>query len=328
MLWDFSIGRTLWIVLRTWPFVVFRIIVYTAITATYILATGTGAGVGYGVGHIWSDPSGPVGFAFWGGVIGFTLTSIVVYWIREYILYILKAGHIAVMVHLIDRRPIPGGAGQIAYARQVVTARFGEANVLFLVDQLIKGVLRIIAGIMSSIANLLPIPGLSTLVGMVNAVIRMSVTHVDEIILGYNIRRDSDTPFETARQGLVLYAQNGRGMLKNAVWLTIFTWVIALLVFLTTLAPAAAVLYYIPGEMAGWGFVLAIVFTWAFSASLVEPFCIAALMQVYFVRIEGQVPDPEWDRRLQEASSSFRDLKDRAVRQVTDPAVWGRATGL
>ena len=51
-MWDFEIGRTLGIVIRTWPFVVFRMIVYFGITLAYICATGTGAGVGYGVGHI------------------------------------------------------------------------------------------------------------------------------------------------------------------------------------------------------------------------------------------------------------------------------------
>ena len=61
----------------------------------------------------------------------------------------------------------------------------------------------------------------------------------------------------------------------------------------------------------GW-FVLALVFAWAIKAALVEPFCIAALMEVYFRTIEGQAPDPEWDRRLAEAARQFRELKDRA----------------
>jgi hypothetical protein len=311
-MWDFEIGRTLGIVVRTWPFVLFRMIVYFGITIAYIAATGMGAGVGYGTGHILGDGGGPITFALWGGIIGFGLVSAAVYWIREYILYIVKAGHIAVMVHLIDGREVPGGQSQIAYARQVVTQRFAEANILFVLDQLIKGVLRAITGLLGGIAAFVAIPGLSGLVKFFNAVIRMSLTYVDEIILGYNIRADSAAPFDTARQGVVLYAQNGKTMLKNALWLSIFMWVLALIVFLTTLAPAAAVLYAMPGELAGWGFVLAIVFTWAFSAAFIEPFCIAALMQVYFRAIEGQTPDPDWDRRLSETSKQFRELKDKA----------------
>ncbi|PTE09540.1 hypothetical protein [Mesorhizobium helmanticense] len=312
-MWDFQIGRSVSIMMRTWPFIVFRMIVYFGITLTYIVATGTGAGVGYGVGHVSTDPDGPLSFALWGGVVGFGVVSIAVYWIREYILYIVKAGHIAVMVHLIDGQPVPGGRGQIAYAREVVKERFAEANVLFVLDQLVKGAIRAITGLIGGIAAFLPIPGLGGLVSSINTVIRLSLTYVDEVILGYNIRTNSASPFETARQGVVLYAQNGKTMVKNAIWLAVIMWGISFVIFLLMLAPAGAILWFMPGQLGGWAFVLAIVFAWAFKAAFIEPFAIACLMQVYFRTIEGQVPDPDWDRRLAEASLKFRKLKDEAL---------------
>jgi len=302
-MWDFSIGRSVSIMIRTWPFIVFRMIVYFGITLAYIMATGTGASVGYGVGHISTDPDGPLSFALWGGVVGFGVVSIAVYWIREYILYIVKAGHIAVMVHLIDGQDVPGGQDQISYARAVVTERFAEANVLFVIDQLVKGAIRAITGLIGGIAAFLPIPGLSGLVSFINTVIRLSLTYVDEIILGYNIRINSTSPFETARQGVVLYAQNGRIMVKNAVWLAVIMWGVSFVIFLLMLAPAAAIMWFIPGQLGGWAFVLAILLAWAFKAAFIEPFAIACLMQVYFKTIEGQVPNAEWDQGLAEAWS-------------------------
>lgn len=321
-MWDFSIARSVSIMMRTWPFIVFRMIVYFGITLAYIMATGTGASVGYGVGHIATDPDGPVSFALWGGVVGFGVVSIAVYWIREYILYVLKAGHIAVMVHLIDGHDVPDGQNQIAYAKEVVTQRFAEANILFVVDQLVKGAIRAITGLIGGIAAFLPIPGLSGLVSFINTVIRISLTYVDEIILGYNIRINSNSPFETARQGVVLYAQNGKHMVKNAVWLAVIMWGVSFVIFLLMLAPAAAILWVMPGELAGWAFVLAIVFAWAFKAAFIEPFAIASLMQVYFEAIEGQVPNPEWDTRLAEASSKFRELRDKALGSFGGGSRW------
>ena len=321
-MWDFSIARSVSIMMRTWPFIVFRMIVYFGITLAYIMATGTGASVGYGVGHIATDPDGPVSFALWGGVVGFGVVSIAVYWIREYILYVLKAGHIAVMVHLIDGHDVPDGQNQIAYAKEVVTQRFAEANILFVVDQLVKGAIRAITGLIGGVAAFLPIPGLSGLVSFVNTVIRISLTYVDEIILGYNIRINSNSPFETARQGVVLYAQNGKHMVKNAVWLAVIMWGVSFVIFLLMLAPAAAILWVMPGELAGWAFVLAIVFAWAFKAAFIEPFAIASLMQVYFEAIEGQVPNPEWDTRLAEASSKFRELRDKALGSFGGGSRW------
>jgi uncharacterized membrane protein len=312
-MWDFDIGRSVSIMIRTWPFIVFRMIVYFGITLAYIVATGSGASVGYGVGHISTDPDGPLSFALWGGIVGIGVVSIALFWVREYILYVVKAGHIAVMVHLIDGRDIPNGQDQIAYAKDVVKERFAEANILFVVDQLVKGAIRAITGLIGGIAAFLPIPGLGGLVSFINTVIRLSLTYVDEIILGYNIRINSSTPFETARQGVVLYAQNGKTMVKNAVWLAVIMWGVSFVIFLLMLAPAAAIMWFIPGQLGGWAFVLAILLAWAFKAAFIEPFAIACLMQVYFKTIEGQVPNAEWDQRLAEASSKFRELRDKAL---------------
>ncbi|CAN7354483.1 hypothetical protein [Mesorhizobium caraganae] len=312
-MWDFDIGRSVSIMIRTWPFIVFRMIVYFGITLAYIVATGSGASVGYGVGHISTDPDGPLSFALWGGIVGIGVVSIAIYWIREYILYVVKAGHIAVMVHLIDGRDVPNGQDQIAYAKDVVEERFAEANILFVLDQLVKGAIRAITGLIGGIAAFLPIPGLGGLVAFINTVIRLSLTYVDEIILGYNIRINSSSPFETARQGVVLYAQNGKTMVKNAVWLAVIMWGVSFVIFLLMLAPAAAIMWFIPGQLGGWAFVLAILLAWAFKAAFIEPFAIACLMQVYFKTIEGQVPNAEWDQRLAEASSKFRELRDKAL---------------
>ncbi len=315
-MWDFSISRTLGLMVRTLPFILLRMAVYFCITLAYLLVSGFGAGVGWGVGNIFADPGAEAGFAFWGGLIGFGSVTLILYWIREYILYLVKAGHIAVMVLLIDGKDVPAGQSQLRFAREIVTERFAEANVLFVVDQLVKGAIAAITGLIGGIAAFLPIPGLQGLVRFANTIIRLSLTYVDEIILGYNIRIDSDAPFETARRGVVLYAQNGKTMIRNAVWLAIFMWILSFVIFLFMIAPAAALLYAVTGQVAGWAFLLAIVFAWAVKAALLEPFAIAALMEVYFRTIEGQQPDAEWDRRLTDASKAFRELKDKAMNSL------------
>ena len=315
-MWDFDISRTLGLMVKTLPFILLRMAVYFSITLAYLLVSGFGAGVGWGVGNIFADPGAEAGFALWGGLIGFGAVTLILYWIREYILYLVKAGHIAVMVLLIDGKDVPNGQSQLRFAREIVTERFTEANVLFVVDQLVKGAIAAITGLIGGIAAFLPIPGLQGLVRFVNTIIRLSLTYVDEIILGYNIRIDSDAPFETARRGVVLYAQNGKTMIRNAVWLAVFMWILSFVIFLFMIAPAAALLYTVTGQVAGWAFLLAIVFAWAIKAALLEPFAIAALMTVYFKTIEGQQPDAEWDRRLSDASKAFRELKDKAMESL------------
>lgn len=312
-MWDFSIGQALGLMLRTMPFIVFRIIVYAGIAVAYVLVTGVGAGVGWGIGAFGDDEFRGAAI-FWGGAIGFGLTAGVLYFLREYILYIVKAGHIAVLVELIDGRPIPNGREQISYAAEAVKSRFVETSVLFAIDQLVKGVLGAIVGIVQGIASLLPIPGLQNIVGVIRAFLRIAIGFVDEVILAYAIRTNSSNPWASAQTALVLYGQNYQVMLKNAAWLTLITYGLALVVFLVMLAPAAAVVYLIPGGWSAGGFVFALIFAWAVKAALIEPFAIACMMQVFFRTIVGQSPDPAWDQRLSDASRKFGELKDKAAR--------------
>ena len=311
-MWDFSIGRTLGLMGQTLPFIVFRIIVYFGIAVAYVLVTGVGVGLGWGVGAFGS-PDFRAGSMAWGGIIGFVLTAGTIYFLREYILYMVKAGHIAVLVELLDGHGVPQGQGQITYAQEMVRAHFAETNVLFGVDLLVRGVLAAILGLIQGIASFLPIPGLQNVVALIRAFLRVAVGLMDEVVLGYLFRTKTTNPWQGAQTALVLYAQNYKVMLKNAAWLTVIMYVLSFVVFLIMLAPAAALVWFIPNAWGAGGFVFAILFAWAVKAALIEPFAIAAMMEVYFRVIEGQTPDPAWDERIGQVSRKFRDLKEKAA---------------
>ena len=311
-MWDFSIGRTLGLMGQTLPFLVFRTIVYFGIAVAFVLVTGVGVGVGWGIGAFGGEDF-RAGSMFWGGLIGFGVTAGAIFFLREYILYIVKAGHIAVLVELLEGGTIPQGRGQIAYASEIVRQRFAETNVLFGIDLLVKGVLNAILGLIQGITSFLPIPGLSNIVGLVRAFLKVAIGLMDEVVLGYLMRTRSTNPWQGAQTALVLYAQNYKVMLKNAAWLTVIMYGLSFVVFLVMLAPAAALVWFIPNAWGAGGFVFALIFAWAVKAALIEPFAIAAMMDVYFRVIEGQTPDPAWDERIGQVSKKFRELKDKAA---------------
>jgi hypothetical protein len=311
-MWDFSVGRSFALMGKTMPFILFRLVVYVGIAVAYLLATGIGAGTGFGVGSIWGS-DGQASGAIWGGIFGFGVTAAVLYFLREYILYVVKAGHIAVLVELIDGRDVPDGQGQISYATAVVKSRFAETSVLFAIDQLVKGVLRAVIGLAQGLAALLPIPGLQQIVGLVRAFLQIAVGFVDEVILAYAIRTNATSPWQSAQTALVLYAQNYKAMLKNAAWLVVITYGLALLVFIVMLSPAAAIVAIFQNGWGAAGIVFAIVFAWAVKAALIEPFAICCMMQAYFKVTEGQTPDPEWDAKLTSVSRKFKEIKDKAM---------------
>ena len=314
-MWDFSISRSLGLMVKTLPFIVFRLIVYFGIAVAYVLVTGVGAGIGWGVGAFGS-PDFHAATTFWGGAIGFAVTAGVLYFLREYILYIVKAGHLAVLVELLDGGDIPDGRGQIDYATAKVKERFAETNVLFAVHQVVKGVLGAITGLIQGVASFLPIPGLEQFVGLVKVFLRIAVGMIDQVILAYAFKTKATNPWASAQTAVVLYAQNYKVMLKNAAWLTIITYGVSFLVFLVMLVPAGLVVYLIPGGWSAGGFIFAIVFAWAVKAALIEPFTIACMMQVYFQTIQGQQPDPEWDARITTVSRKFAEMKQKAIAWV------------
>jgi len=311
-MWDFSIGRTLGLMGQTLPFLLFRVAVYFGIAVAFVLVTGVGAGVGWGIGAF-GDADFRAGSTAWGGIIGFGLIAGTLFFLREYVLYMVKAGHIAVLVELIDGRGVPQGQSQIGYATGLVRERFVESNVLFAVDRIVNAVLAGILGLLQGLTAVLPIPGLQNIVGIVRAFLRIAVGLMDEVILGYLFRTRAPNPWAGSETALVLYAQNYKVLLRNAAWLTIITYVLAFVVFLIMLAPAAALVWIIPNAWGAGGFVFAILFAWAVKAALLEPFAIAAMMEVYFRVIEGQMPDPVWNDRIGQVSRKFRELKDRAA---------------
>lgn len=311
-MWNFSIARSLGLMIRTAPFILFRVVVYFGVTVALILLTGAGAGIGYGVGYFGGDDFQATS-TFWGGAAGFGLTGGILFFLRDYFLYLVKAGHIAVMVEYLDGRPVPLGLGQIAFARSVVTGRFGQASALFALDQLVKGVINLITGLVEGLMSILPIPGLDRVMGLMRAYLRVAVGLVDEVVLAHAIRTRSENAWEAAHDGLVLYAQNARPILVNAAWLTLISWILAALVFVLMLAPAGAVVWLLPGDSSAGLFVFAVVFAWAVKAAVIEPFTLACMLQVFFRVTEGQEPLPEWRGRLTQVSDKFRQLGERAV---------------
>lgn len=311
-MWDFSVARGLDLMFKTAPFVLFRAAVYFAVAAAYVIVTAAGAGIGYGIGAF-GDADFQASSAIWGGGLGFALTAGVLYFLREYILYVVKAGHIAVMVELLDGRPLPEGMGQIGYAKSVVAQRFGQTSVLFGIDQLVKGVVNAVTGLLQGLATLLPIPGVDQLMAALRAYLKLAAGLIDEVILAHAIRTRSDNPYASAQEALVLYGQNAKPMLINAAWLTLFVYGLSLLIFLLMLAPAAALVYLLPGAWSAGGLVFALLFAWAIKAALIEPFAIACLLQAFFKITEGQQPDPEWEQRISGASNRFQELGQRAA---------------
>ena len=306
---DFRTREIFSLLLRTLPFLLLRLAVYLGITIAYVLAVGVGSGIGLVVGKVGGGGGAGAG---WGAFAGFVIVTGLLYWAREYLLYLVKAGHIAVLVELMDGRAIPDGKGQIDFASNIVKQHFATSSMLFGLNQLIRGILRAFNRLTVSIAQWLPIPGLDVLVKLVDAVINTSLSHLDQVILAQILRARATNPWATARDSVVLYAQNYKGVLKNAAFLTLIIWALTLLIFIVVFGPIAALIGLFHVHAGWWTFALALVAALSLKAALIDPFAMTALLQVYDRITAGQTPNPEWSAKLEGISAKFRELTQKA----------------
>lgn len=313
-MWDFSIARTFGLIFRTLPFLVLRGLVYFGIVSLIVLATVAGVSVGHGIGLLGGGESGAM-YSLWGGLAGFLVASGAVFLQRGQLFYRIHVGHIALVVDYLDRRPVPAGPGQIAYARAVLSERIGPLDELALPARLIHGVVAQVAVFVDDPGDLMPVPGLNRVGAVVGAYLRLSIPAVREVILAQAIRARSEKTWEASHDALVLYTQNARQILTRAAGLTLLAWCLTALVFVATLGPAASVTELLLGHASALHLVVALLFAWAVKGALIDVFVLASLTQVFLNITDGQLPQHEWRGRLTHVSEKFRQLGAHAMTQ-------------
>lgn len=297
---------------RTLPYALARfglLLAFSAATIAWFIATfGIGAWLGSRV-HPWIG----VGWMIGGlGAYGYAWRFAV-----RYALYLLKAGHVAVLTELVTRGTIGSGAeGMFAYGKRVVVEHFGQVNLLFGLDLLIRGVVHAFNATLNWVAGLLPIPGLQSAVGIVNAVVRAATTYIDETILSYNLARNDENAWRSSKDALIYYCQNAQELLKTAAWVVVLDKALTAVVWIVMLAPAFLLLKALPASAAPGGFVAGLVIAALFASNVrqafLKPVFLVMVMTRFHVAVKDQAVNLEWDARLSSLSGKFREIKDKA----------------
>jgi len=309
------------LLVKTLPYALVRFAILVGaslFTIIWMSITFGGAAWAGGVLHPW------VGYGWmFAGMGGFGLLWRLV---LRYTLYLVKCGHIAVLTELITRGSINNGnQGMFSYGKQVVVERFGEVNVLFTLDLLIRGVIRAFNKTLDWVGSLIPIPGLDAVMGIVRAIITAATTYIDETIFSYNLARKDPNPWASGRDGLIYYCQNAKEILKTSVWVVVLDKVLTILVWVVMLAPGFLLAAVLPASLKVAGsvsaFVIAILFAANVRGAFLKPIFLIMIMTKFHVTIRNQAINEEWDARLSKISSKFGEIRDRAAAgRPTTPA--------
>ncbi|MEZ4459120.1 MAG: hypothetical protein R3E66_05230 [bacterium] len=297
------------LVTRTLPFIGVNAAVYGAFFVLSLIWFGIWGGLAFlfgklGIGVL-STLCVIVGFGAGAGVVKFA---------QRYLLYMVKGAHIAAMTELLKNGTLPDGMNQYAYGKATIEKHFKDVSILYGVDTLVTASLRALQRKVLSFTSWLPLPdGARDLVRMVTEILNRALGYVDEAILSYAIYRGEENIWDSARHGIILYAQSYKPILITAAKVWVLSKVIGFVLFAVFMIPAVAVLMFVksvPFQIIA--VVLAFVASWAFKAALFEPFALAYNLVTFHHSIVGQVPDPEWDERLGAVSSKYRELVGKA----------------
>jgi hypothetical protein len=188
-------------------------------------------------------------------------------------------------------------------------------NVMFGLDVLIDGIVNAFNNSLNWVASLVPVPGLQSVMGVVNAILKASTTYIDETIFSYNLARGDENLFRSSKDGLIYYAQNAKEILKTGLWAVGLDKVLTAIVWIIFLIPAFAIGYVVGGG-AWWLTVSAFVFASIFAAdvhsALLKPLFLTMVMVKFHASVQSQPINSEWDARLSDVSDKFRELKQKA----------------
>ncbi|MCW3476868.1 hypothetical protein [Limobrevibacterium gyesilva] len=233
--------------------------------------------------------------------------------ILRYVLHLIECGHVAVLTELITKGAVGNGSeSMFAYGRRVVIERFVQANVLFGLNALVRGVVEAFHRTLDWIADLVPIPGLDSLSHLVNMVLKAATRYLDKVIFSYNLARSDEDPWRSSREGLVYYTQNARPVLKMAIWSVILERAMSVALWFVLLVPAGLITLALPQsarELGGLMTVLiAVLLAGPLRAAFIKPLFLIMMTVRFHATIEGQPINAEWDARLAAISGKFRDL--------------------
>ncbi len=315
-----GVGTALGLLRKTLPYALVRFGILFAFSLGSVLWWGGTLGGG---GFLLSRENFFTTILGWGWILaGAGGYGYLWYTVLRYFLYLIKAGHIAVLTEIVTKNQVGNGdKNMFAYGKDVVTARFKEVNVLFGLDLLIAGVVRAFNGTLNFIGGLIPIPGVKNLTKVVGVVIKAMTTYIDETIFSYNLARGDSNPWRSGRDGLIYYAQNAKEILKTSIGIVLLEKVLVLVVWLAFFLPIFAFVALVgdAGPLFGWVVFIAFLMAWNFDKAFLHPLFLIMIMTKFHVCAKGQTIDETWDARLEKASGKFRKIKD-GIKEWTPPS--------
>ena len=282
---------------KTMPFVLAKLALGGAIVAIATILWAFFVGIGW----LFGGDGMIIAYLMWGGCIGG-----IRFVFMHYFGYLVKAGHIAVIVEIFKTGQIP--ELQVEYGKNLVKERFLTTNVYFALDRLVASAVKQIQRVVDKAGKALDfIPGINTLTGITKFFIDISLGYIDECCLAWTFYNKEQSAYESAADGVVIYAQNGKVLLKNAA--------VAMIKALGVMAVLALFIFIPLGlmfKLLKWSgfvaFVLSCMIAWIVKFAIVDSYLMIEMMSTYMQVAPTTVITFDLYEKLCKISTSFKEM--------------------
>lgn len=309
------------LVKKTFPFIITRLLVYGLFGLIALLFLGIMVGIGFFLIKAFGETGGAFIVVM---IIAFGVIYGGLKFLEKYVLYMVKIGHVSAIVELMRNGELPEGKGMVAYGKDQVTQNFGSSNVAFVLDKMVYAAVSQIQRWIMRIGNVFNfIPGANSIIGIINAIMSVSLNYIDEAIMSYIFLKKSEekeeTVWKSAADGVVLYAQSWKGIIKSAIGSVVFIYAFNIIVFLILVFPLMLVGKLIASDTPGLGLFLgflaivaAYVLTTVLKRAFIDPVVTIMMVRSYQMSIRDLEPSIDLQQKLLGVSSRFKRLFTKA----------------
>lgn len=197
--------------------------------------------------------------------------------------YMLKAGHVATVAEIVTTGNVPEDV--VKFGTDKVKAKFATAAAYYALDSLLTGALNQINKGIDVIGNLLgKIPGMENIVSFLKTFVNIALGNVDECCLAYTFYKEDQSSFESAADGVVIYFQNWKVVLKSALKLSLLSMLFTFVVFLVIMFMLIGIVSATGAEGAGAffiGFILAVLIAAILKSAFLDSYIMVCMIHSY-----------------------------------------------
>ncbi len=288
------------LLIKTYPFLVAKLLLGGLMIAVSAILLMTMLFIGW----LFSEVMMAVMFALWIASLKFIYVLLM-----RFGGYFIKAGHIAVIAEVLKTNQIP--EHQLSFGKKAVQQRFIVSGSYFVLDELISSAVGQIYKKTDKLFGKLDfIPGVSIAAQIVHCFLRVYLGYIDECCLGWTFVNQSESPFKSAADGVVIYAQNWKKLTEHAATVLGKAFFLILISTLFIFFPAGLLFKLL--KLSGLAaFFLALLLTISFKTSVIDSWILIETMEIFMNRGASTALDTDLYASLSKISSSFKALLEK-----------------